>query len=183
MCSNITGPPTCEDLIDDFLHAVVEQLHLWEWLVKEKGWSKESLVIYWPVWEQRLMCGLLVSSKVPVSHPVQARAKEIKILLLERIQNVLSLRWTDNSGLINKASLLNKTGKDTRLSTCCVPSQFKLTTERPHKQTNNHWALAQTAFCHSSAYFIDKTPTNMFTSCTRMCISVYNNGQVLCITF
>lgn len=74
MCSNITGSPTCDDLINRFLHAIVEQLHLQERWVKEEGWSKESLAIYWPVWEQRLMCGLLVSSKDPVSHSVQARA-------------------------------------------------------------------------------------------------------------
>lgn len=49
-------------------------LNLREWWVKEKGWRKESLAIYWPVWEQRLMCELLVSSKDPVSHSVQARA-------------------------------------------------------------------------------------------------------------
>lgn len=42
--------------------------------MKEKGWREESLAIYWPVSEQRLTCGLLVSSKDPVSHSVQARA-------------------------------------------------------------------------------------------------------------
>lgn len=73
MCSNITEPPTCYDLINHFLHAIVEQLPLREWL-KEKGWSKESLALNWSVWEQRLMCGLLVSSKDHVSHSVQARA-------------------------------------------------------------------------------------------------------------
>lgn len=67
---------------------------------------------------------------------IQSRQELIKILLLKCIQNVLSLQWTDNSGLINKALLLNKTVKDTCLSTYCVPSQFELTTERPHKQTN-----------------------------------------------
>lgn len=67
---------------------------------------------------------------------IQSRQEQIEILLLKRIQNVLLLRWTDNSGLINKALLLNKTVKDTCLSTYCVSSQFKLTTERPHKQTN-----------------------------------------------
>lgn len=73
--------------------------------------------------------------------------------------------------------------KDLLLSTYCVSSQFKLKTERPHKQINNHWVLALKGFCHSLAYFIDKNPVNILIPCTRMCISVYNNGQVLCITF
>lgn len=38
---------------------------------------------------------------------IQSRQELIEILLLKRIWNVLLLRWTDNSGLINKALLLN----------------------------------------------------------------------------
>lgn len=88
--------------------------------MKEKGWSKESLAIYWPVWEQRLMCGLLVSSKDPVSHSVQARADRNPFV--EMHSKSLFLWCTDNSGLINKALLLNKTVKDVSFNILCAQS-------------------------------------------------------------
>lgn len=74
MYSIFTGPPAHDDLSNHFLHDTVKQLHLQKWRVKEKGWNKDSLAIYWLVWEQRIVCWLLVSSKDPVSHPAQASA-------------------------------------------------------------------------------------------------------------
>lgn len=81
------------------------------------GWSNGCVGIYWPVFDHRLTCDLLVSSKL-----FSRQQETIKSFCC--IQNVHWLRQTVNSGLINKALLLNKTGKDTRLSTHCVPGQF-----------------------------------------------------------
>lgn len=93
MCSKFTGPPACDDLINHFLHAIVEQLNLRKWWAKEKGWNKDSLAIYWLVWEQRMVCRLLVSSKDPVSHSVQASAD--RNLFVEMHSKCLSaaLNW------------------------------------------------------------------------------------------
>lgn len=75
---------------------------------KEKSWTG-VLRMYQPVWEQRVMCGLLVSSKDPMSHSVQTRADTNRFCF----ENVpLLLCWTACSDLINKALFLNKTLKD-----------------------------------------------------------------------
>lgn len=57
MGSNVTEPQTWRF---DQLFPSVPLLNSYicendEW--KRKGWSEDSLNIYWPVWEQRLMCG------------------------------------------------------------------------------------------------------------------------------
>lgn len=75
---------------------------------KEKSWTG-VLHMYWPVWEQRLMCGLLVSSKDTVSHSVQTRA-DMNLFCFKNV--LLLLLWAASSDLINKALFLNKTSKD-----------------------------------------------------------------------
>lgn len=76
---------------------------------KEKSWTG-VLRMNRPVWEQRLMCGLLVSNKDPVSHSVQTRA-DTNLFCFQNVL-LLLLRWTASSDFINKALFLNKTLKD-----------------------------------------------------------------------
>lgn len=136
MCSYITGHPPCDDMINHFLH--IEQL-LNSYICENDGWKRKvgakKVSLYTGQCGNKDWCvGYWFPARI--LWVIQSRQELIEIILLKRIQNVLVLRWADNSGLINKALLLNKTVKDTRLSTYCVPSQFKLTTERTHKQTN-----------------------------------------------
>lgn len=122
-CSNITGR------YDVMIRSAISSMPLLNSHICENdGWKRKvgvkKVSLYTGQCGNKDWCvGLLVSSKDPVSHSVQARADR-NPFSWKRIQNVLLLRWTDHSGLINKALLLNKTVKDTRLSTCCVPSQF-----------------------------------------------------------
>lgn len=71
MWSNITGPPPSDDL-----NSYICGDHGWN---RKVGLNKVS--IYWPVWEQRPMCGLLVSSKI--LWVIQSRWELIKIPFVE----------------------------------------------------------------------------------------------------
>lgn len=80
--------------------------------------------MYRPVWEQRLMCGLLVSSKDPVSHSVLTRA-DTNLFCFENVL-LLMLRRTASLDLINKALFLNKTSKDGSFNIFHMSSEIKI---------------------------------------------------------
>lgn len=112
-------PSSCDDLISHFLRAIVEQFENDGW--KTKVGVKKVLLYTGQCGNKDWCVGYWFPARI--LWVTQSRRELIEMLLLKRIQNVPLLRWTDNSGLINKALLLNKNNeRHTSLNILCARS-------------------------------------------------------------